>query len=203
MIALVEETHRMIRVGIVDEQPVTLHGIRFALERADDIVVIVAATTLNRIDASVLDVLLLDADLVGDLSFTVLVDLMSTGARVVMTSSGGFGPQIQMCLTAGAVGCLDKASELGRFAEAVRMVMARGRLETPQPPGTTLGLSAREHTVLSAIADGLTHAQIARRLGISQSTVDTYVKRARAKLDVANKAELTRAILTGSRGHRG
>ncbi|GHJ50621.1 DNA-binding response regulator [Catellatospora sp. TT07R-123] len=192
----------MIRVGIVDEQPVTLQGIRFALEQAEDITVIVAATTLQQLDASTLDVLLVDADLVGGLPFTALVDLMSSYARAVVTSSAGFGPQIQTCLAAGAVGHLDKASELGRFAEAVRTVMARGRLEASQPPSPTLGLSTREHAVLSAIADGLTHGQIARRLGISQSTVDTYVKRARAKLNVANKAELTRAMVAGPRGRR-
>lgn len=56
-------------------------------------------------------------------------------------------------------------------------------------------LSTREHQVLQQIALGLTHHQIGRRLGISQHTVDTYVKRIRAKLGLGNKAELTRAAL--------
>ncbi|MER7169894.1 response regulator transcription factor [Streptomyces mesophilus] len=58
-------------------------------------------------------------------------------------------------------------------------------------------LSDREQQVLSQIAQGRTHGQIATRLGISQHTVDTYVKRIRVKLDVGNKAELTRAALLG------
>ncbi|MCW6007305.1 helix-turn-helix transcriptional regulator [Micromonospora sp. CPCC 205371] len=56
-------------------------------------------------------------------------------------------------------------------------------------------LSTREQQVLQQIALGLTHRQIGRRLGISQHTVDTYVKRIRAKLGLGNKAELTRAAL--------
>lgn len=58
-------------------------------------------------------------------------------------------------------------------------------------------LSEREDQVLRQISRGLTHGQIATRLGISPHTVDTYVKRIRAKLGVGNKAELTRAALLG------
>jgi DNA-binding NarL/FixJ family response regulator len=58
-------------------------------------------------------------------------------------------------------------------------------------------LSEREEQVLRQISRGLTHGQIATRLGISPHTVDTYVKRIRAKLGVGNKAELTRAALLG------
>lgn len=57
-------------------------------------------------------------------------------------------------------------------------------------------LSRREEQVLLQISSGLTHGQVARRLGISENTVDTYVKRIRAKLRLGNKAELTRAALT-------
>ncbi|NUT48713.1 MAG: helix-turn-helix transcriptional regulator [Saccharothrix sp.] len=56
-------------------------------------------------------------------------------------------------------------------------------------------LSRREQQVLQHIAEGLTHGQIARQLGISQHTVDTYVKRIRSKLLLGNKADLTRAAL--------
>ncbi|MFJ9036793.1 response regulator transcription factor [Streptomyces sp. NPDC102406] len=66
--------------------------------------------------------------------------------------------------------------------------------ETPLPDGN---LSDREKQVLRQISRGLTHGQIATRLGISPHTVDTYVKRIRAKLGVGNKAELTRVALLG------
>lgn len=54
-------------------------------------------------------------------------------------------------------------------------------------------LSARERETLLLVADGLTRNQAARRIGISPHTVDTYLKRIRAKLGLGNKAELARA----------
>ncbi|MDF6040983.1 helix-turn-helix transcriptional regulator [Streptomyces sp. JH14] len=57
-------------------------------------------------------------------------------------------------------------------------------------------LSQREEQVLDFIAEGLTHAQTARGLGISQHTVDTYVKRIRSKLGAGNKAELARLAMS-------
>jgi DNA-binding CsgD family transcriptional regulator len=56
-------------------------------------------------------------------------------------------------------------------------------------------LSPREEETLDLIARGFTHAQVARRMGISKATVDTYVERIRGKLQVGNKAELTRAAM--------
>ncbi|MGI5203985.1 response regulator transcription factor [Spirillospora sp. CA-108201] len=50
------------------------------------------------------------------------------------------------------------------------------------------------------MADGYTHGQIARHLGISRHAVDTYVKRIRGKLKLGNKAELTRAAVQASAG---
>ncbi|WP_229403220.1 helix-turn-helix transcriptional regulator [Micromonospora okii] len=57
-------------------------------------------------------------------------------------------------------------------------------------------LAPREAATLGLIAQGLTHAQAARRLGISEATVNTYLTRIRSKLDVGNKAELTREAIT-------
>jgi DNA-binding NarL/FixJ family response regulator len=60
-------------------------------------------------------------------------------------------------------------------------------------------LTPRETQTLHAVAQCLTHAQAARRLGVTEATVNTYVKRLRAKLNAGNKAELTRIAI--ERGH--
>jgi DNA-binding NarL/FixJ family response regulator len=54
-------------------------------------------------------------------------------------------------------------------------------------------LTMRERQVLTSVSTGLTHKEIARLLGLSKTTVDTYVQRIRQKLGVGNKAELVRA----------
>jgi DNA-binding NarL/FixJ family response regulator len=65
----------------------------------------------------------------------------------------------------------------------------------PSPPDPRALLSPREEQALDLIARGYTHAQAATRMGVTKATVDTYVERIRAKLQVGNKAELTRAAL--------
>lgn len=110
---------------------------------------------------------------------------------------------------AGARGFLARNSPAHVLIEAVEAVMNGSSFEdsvvgVPEnckdisPPRISPELSPREKQVLSHIAHGATHSQVARRLGISRHTVDTYVKRIRAKIDAGNKADLTRAaILSG------
>lgn len=108
-------------------------------------------------------------------------------------------------LEAGASGVISKRESGERIVDAVRAVTSGTRIypsnptvEPPERPDLSgYHLSEREEQVLRQIAGGLTHGQIATRLGISPHTVDTYVKRIRAKLGVGNKAELTRAALLG------
>ncbi|MBP2471853.1 DNA-binding NarL/FixJ family response regulator [Crossiella equi] len=57
-------------------------------------------------------------------------------------------------------------------------------------------LTRREVETVRLISSGLTNRQIARRLGLSEATVDTYVKRIRNKLRVSNKAELVSRVLS-------
>ena len=53
-------------------------------------------------------------------------------------------------------------------------------------------LSDRESQVLILFADGFTYGQIGRRMGISARTVDTYLRRIRAKTGAVSGAELVR-----------
>jgi DNA-binding NarL/FixJ family response regulator len=114
-------------------------------------------------------------------------------------------------LHAGAMGVISKAESGQSIVRAVQMVTSGTRLcATEAEPAPSAGppllascqLSEREEQVLGQIAHGLTHGQIATRLGISPHTVDTYVKRIRSKLGVGNKAELTRAALLGRLAQR-
>jgi DNA-binding CsgD family transcriptional regulator len=56
-------------------------------------------------------------------------------------------------------------------------------------------LSPRERQVLAHIAAGFTHLQTSRRLGISSSSVETYLQRIRHKLDAPTQAHLIRAAI--------
>ncbi|GAA3220868.1 helix-turn-helix domain-containing protein [Nonomuraea helvata] len=87
--------------------------------------------------------------------------------------------------------------EHGGLAERVAEAILRQEPAEDRPPARHPDLSARENEVLQRVADGLTQQQIARSMGISRHTVDTYLRRVRAKLGLGNKAELTRAAVLG------
>ncbi|WP_223279355.1 helix-turn-helix transcriptional regulator [Streptomyces sp. SDr-06] len=93
--------------------------------------------------------------------------------------------------------CLPERTDPVALATAVHLAARNARLP-PRAAGAAKeagSLSVRERQVLRLLADGLTHDQAARRLGISRHTVDTYVKRIRAKLTLGNKAELVKAAM--------
>ncbi|MFE5038587.1 response regulator transcription factor [Streptomyces sp. NPDC056683] len=57
-------------------------------------------------------------------------------------------------------------------------------------------LAPRERETLRHIAAGCTYLQAARRMGLSRHTVDAYLRRIRAKLDINTTAELTRLAIS-------
>lgn len=61
--------------------------------------------------------------------------------------------------------------------------------------GRSLLLAPREIETLELVVGGLTHAQAARKLGVAETTVNGYIARIGAKLNVGNKAELTRTAI--------
>ena len=68
----------------------------------------------------------------------------------------------------------------------------------PGRPGDPFGrLTPREHEVALLVADGLTNAEIARRLGLSPSTVGTYLQHIRQRLDVTSRLEIVAWVHAG------
>jgi DNA-binding NarL/FixJ family response regulator len=140
---------------------------------------------------------------------------LSAGARVLVISASGRRDDVLGAIKAGAAGYVTKHASPDMFVAAVETVAAGGfalspqladilqaelgRVHRPASGGARIAgtqeLSAREEEALGLIARGFTHAQVATRMGVSKATVDTYVERIRAKLQVGNKAELTRAAL--------
>ena len=57
-----------------------------------------------------------------------------------------------------------------------------------------MALSKREREVALSVADGITSARVAKRLGVSPRTITTHLDRIYARLDVDSRAELTRLV---------
>ncbi|MFI6321629.1 DNA-binding response regulator [Nonomuraea sp. NPDC050556] len=186
----------MIRVGVMAEQPVTVLGICAVFSEVPDIEVTTTGATPDDIAVGAADVLLVDMHLGCDVPVVEVVRESARHARIVVMAGVGRAETARSCADAGAVGYLSRCATPAEIEATVRSAAGGERLDdavaggAPEPE-----LSPRENAVLQYIALGLTHAQIARKLGISVHTVDTYTKRVRAKLNLGNKAELTRAAL--------
>jgi two-component system nitrate/nitrite response regulator NarL len=169
-----------------------------------------------------LDVVILDLYHDGDHPSHDAVAALCAVTRILVMSASGRPADVIGAVRAGANGYITKQAPPAMFVQAVQTVAVGGfwlssqladilqtQLSAPGRGGgegsedspaagrpEEVRLSPREEEALDLIARGFTHGQTAVRMGVSKSTVDTYVERVRAKLHVGNKAELTRVALS-------
>lgn len=215
----------VIRIAIIDDHPLALRGIESILAGIDDITVVAAAASVPDLrallghddpeDDPAPDVILLDLYHDGDDPCLAAIAELATSTRVLVISASGRPADVTGAIKAGACGYVTKNTPPEMFRTAVYTAAGGGfwlsaqladilcaelgdgvPARKPQRNADTGGqLAPREEETLALIAQGFTHAQVATRMGISRATVDTYVERIRTKLQLGNKAELTRAAL--------
>lgn len=174
----------MIAIEILDSSPLFSLGLRQALRSSGMDLVVVTWPDEP-------DVLLLDPTVVVPRDPYQYVAEQSQTRSVVIISDEQPLP-MERYRRHGAAGVVGRRDPVHVVVAAVRAAAGRtGPWQSACPE-----LSEREKQVLHCISNGFTHSQTARQLGISQHTVDTYVKRIRMKLKAGNKADLTRAALS-------
>lgn len=205
----------MIQVAIVDDHPLARRGIAAILEETGDIAIgLSTASPVALLESGQVtaDVVLLDLYHSDDEPCLPIVAQLRTVMKVLVISASARPADVLGAIRAGASGYVTKLADPDMLVSAVRTVAAGGfalssqladilqsQLAAPAAadpaPEPVSPLSPREEQALTLIAKGFTHAQTATRMGVSKATVDTYVERIRAKLQVGNKADLTRAAL--------
>jgi DNA-binding NarL/FixJ family response regulator len=196
-------------VAIVNEQPITRSGLEQLAAAIPGLTVtasVASAEDLDQADA-VYDVVVLDVpERQDDLSLKTITRIAEI-SRPLVVSGWDRPPSLLAAVRAGACGCITRTSSHRTVVAALSVVAAGGfyvceqlvhqfHRELSRPPqADPHGLAPREVETLQWIARGLTHRQIATRMGLSPATVNTYAKRIRGKLKVNNKAELTRIAI--------
>jgi DNA-binding NarL/FixJ family response regulator len=202
-----------VRVLIVDDHPVVREGVRAMLAAEPGIEVTgqagsgAEAVALAR--AGLADVVLMDLRMPGmdGVEATSQILAGNPAVRAVVLTTYETDADILRAVEAGAIGYLLKDSSRADLAGAVRAaaqgetvlapaVAARLVSRVRQPPPEPL--SPRETQVLALVAQGLTNAEIGRRLCISEATVKTHLLRVFSKLGVTDRtAAVTTAITRG------
>jgi len=232
--SVVSQETDVIRIAVVDDHPIALSGIEYMLADVPDITVVAAVATAAELrgrleepgGAPPPDVIVLDLYHEGEAPCLAAVAELAAVTRVLVVSASGRPADVVGAIRAGACGYVTKNTSLELFRNAIYTAagggfwlsaqladILHGQIAgTPQPEAANATvqetalepLAPREEETLTWIARGFTHAQVAARMGISRATVETYVERIRAKLQVGNKAELTRTALAraAQRGQR-
>ena len=136
------------------------------------------------------------------LGILLLSQHIETQHSVALVSSGGFGYLLK-----------DRVLDVDDFLDALRRVASGGSALDPEVVGRLLTphrsndplhtLTGREREVLGLMAEGRTNLGIARRLWLTERTIETHIKNILAKLNLSAAEEDHRrvlAVLTFLRG---
>lgn len=194
----------MIKVMLVDDHPLVLEGLRALMESEPDIQVVTTTTDATCVaDLARLhrpDVVVLDLELGATSGYDVLRRLRAekVPVRVLVLTAYGDGESLRAALEHQADGIALKTDSPARTIDALRAVhagvlvfpqAARRWMQRPAERAVTgpASLSDREREVWALLASGLSNAGIARRLGVSASTVKFHTQNLFQKLGVNNR----------------
>jgi len=199
-------------VLICDDQWIVCEGLEAIIESEPGLEVVGiahdGAEALDRVAALKPDVVLMDLRMPGmnGIQATRAITEGYPGVRVLVLTTYGADEWVFDAIRSGADGYLLKGTPRNVLLDAIKGTAAgqthvdpasAGRLfeqvtqARPSPPETTVldVLSNREQDVLRLLARGLSNAEIASRLSLSQGTVRNYVSAILAKLDVSDRTQ--------------
>jgi len=200
-----------IRVLLVDDHAIVRKGVRALLAEIQGIEVVGEARdgreAVAQAQALSPDVILMDLVMPGmnGIEATRQITASPEAARVLVLTSFAADDKVFPSIKAGALGYLLKESEPADLVQAIRQVhrgdptlqpsIARKVLQEMQRPSqrppTPDPLTDREMEVLRVVAKGLTNAEVAERLWITEATVRSHVSNILSKLHLANRVQAT------------
>ena len=204
------------RVLLVDDQPLLRTGFRMILSAESDLTVVGeagdGATAVELARRLKPDVVLMDIRMPVMDGIQATRNLAGPGVeepiKVLILTTFGLDEYVVESLRAGASGFLLKDAPPEDLVEAIRIVAAGDALLAPSVTRRLLDrvasrlpranedtipalseLTERELEVLKLLARGLSTAEIAAKLVVSETTVKTHVSRVLAKLDLRDRVQ--------------
>lgn len=202
-----------IRVLIADDQALVRSGFRMILEARDDLEVVGeaenGAQALELAQTFAPDVVLMDVRMPAMDGVEATRRLLEAGssARVIILTTFDLDEYVFEALRAGASGFLLKDVQPAQLVEAIRVVASGEALLAPSitrrlldrfasldtaergAPPELDSLTPRELEILRLIAGGLSNAEIAAELVLSETTVKTHVSSVLRKLNLRDRVQ--------------
>jgi DNA-binding NarL/FixJ family response regulator len=204
-------TGEPIRVVLADDQPLVRTGLRMILSDIEDIEVVGEARNgreaVDLVVATGPDVVVMDVRMpeLDGIAATREVAALPEPPRVLVLTTFDLDDVVYEALRAGASGFLLKDAPEERLTAAIRVVADGGSLFAPSvtrrliekfasgpavAAPTWLGnLTERETEVLIQVARGLSNAEIAAELFVTENTVKTHVARVLMKLGLRDRVQ--------------
>jgi DNA-binding NarL/FixJ family response regulator len=201
-----------IRVLLADDQALVRSGFRLILETREDLEVVgeavdgrEAVELARRLkpDVILMDVRMPDVD---GVEATRRLSALGSPARVLILTTFDLDEYVYEAIRAGASGFLLKDVQPAQLVDAVRVVAAgeallaptvtrrlldhfAGQLPGSRRPPELARLTERELEILTLLADGLSNAELAERLFLSETTVKTHISSVLRKLGLRDRVQ--------------
>ena len=195
-----------IKVFIVDDHYMVIEGIRSLLQYEKNVEwtghAMNAASCLAFLRQQQPDIILMDINLPDKSGIDLCKEVKEAYPQIFIIGLSTFNQQsfIQKMMDNGASGYVLKNATQQELMEAIEMVV-KGKTYLSDEVSRSLRrneddtipvLTRREKEVLVLIAEGMTNNEIAEKIFISASTVDTHRKNLLAKMPARNTAELVK-----------
>lgn len=203
-----------LRVLVVDDQGIVRAGFAAVIDAEDDMTVVGEAA--DGVTAVVLaaelapDVIVMDVRMpeLDGIAATRIITARENAPRVLVLTTFDLDEYVVEALRAGASGFLLKDAPANELVQAIRVVAAGEAMLAPsitrrlldkyaghlpsgdEPvPDTLHTLTDREVEVLKLVARGLSNAEIAADLFVSETTVKTHVGHVLTKLGLRDRVQ--------------
>jgi two-component system, NarL family, response regulator DesR len=190
----------MIRVLLAEDQVMFRTAVRRLLELEDDFEVVAEVARGDQVVPVALacrpDVAVVDIEMPAQDGLSAASELRRSlpSCRTLILTMYGRPGFVQRAMETGVSGFVLKDAPVEVLAAAIRKCAAGEEVIDPALAARALKagaspLSSREREVLAACAEGLSTAELARRLWLSEGTVRNRVSEILGKLGVRNRAE--------------